>query len=194
MDPLPSILNRRRFLATSAKAGLVLGAPGVLRASTANAPSDTLNVAMVGFGRQGLILFESMQNIPGIRVQAACDIWDHRRNVGRMRVSRRQNGELPNAYIDLDDMLAKETSLDAAIIATPDFWHAPHAIRCMEAGLHVYCESMMAHTIESARDIVRASERTAKLCQIGHQHRILCQISSISEMCSAVSSPIDLQR
>ncbi len=55
--------------------------------------------------------------------------------------------------------------------ATPDFWHAPHAIRCMEAGLHVYCESMMAHTIEAARDIVRASERTGKLCQIGYQHR-----------------------
>lgn len=171
MDSLPSILNRRRFLSTSAKAGLVLGAPGVLRASTANAPSETLNVAMLGFGKQGLVLFESMRNIPGIRVQAVCDIWDYRRMLARRRVKVSQNGELPNAYIDLDDMLAKEQGLDAVIIATPDFWHAPHAIRCMEAGLHVYCESMMAHTIDAAREIVRTSERTGKLCQIGHQHR-----------------------
>lgn len=56
MESLPSILNRRRFLATSAKAGFLLGAPGILCASTVNAPSERLNVAMVGFGRQGLIL------------------------------------------------------------------------------------------------------------------------------------------
>lgn len=171
MDPLPSILNRRRFLATSAKAGLVLGAPGLLRASSTKAPSDTLNVAMVGFGRQGVMLHESMRNIPGIRVQAVCDIWEYSRKRGQMRVRNGQNGKIPNAYTDLDDMLANETGLDAAIIATPDFWHAPHAIRCMEAGLHVYCESMMAHTVDAARDIVRTSERTGKLCQIGHQHR-----------------------
>jgi len=171
MDSLPSILNRRRFLSTSAKAGLVLGAPGVLRTFAANAPSETLNVAMLGFGRWGLLLFENMQNLSGVRVQAICDIWEHSQMRGLARVSRRQGGERPNAYIDLDDMLEKENGLDAVIIATPDFWHAPHAIRCMDAGLHVYCESMMAHTIAAAREIVRASERTGKLCQIGHQHR-----------------------
>ena len=170
MDTLPTHHNRRRFLATSAKAGLVLGVPGVLRASTANAPSDTLNVVMVGFGRWGRHLFDQFQNIPGIHVQAVCDIWEHSRMVGKGR-ARQRHGVMPNAYADLDEMLEKESGLDVAIIATPDFWHAPHAVRCMEAGLHVYCESMMAHTIDGARDIVRASERTGMLCQIGHQHR-----------------------
>jgi predicted dehydrogenase len=170
MDSLPSTLNRRRFLVTSAKAGMVLGAPGVLRASTANAPSETLNVAMVGFGRQGLTLFENMRNIPGMRIQAICDISRFNKVRGQKRV-RVYQGDTPNAYTDLDEMLVKEKELDAAIIATPDFWHAPHATRCMEAGLHVYCESMMAHTLDAAREIVRTSERTGKLCQIGHQHR-----------------------
>jgi predicted dehydrogenase len=41
----------------------------------------------------------------------------------------------------------------------------------LEAGLHVYCEKMMAHTIEAAREMVKAMERTGKLCQIGHQRR-----------------------
>jgi predicted dehydrogenase len=170
MDALPSISSRRRFLATTAQAGLILGAPGVLRASNAAKPSDTLDVAIVGFGKWGLVLNENMQNIPGIRVRAVCDIWHWSRARGTKRIHL-QTGVKPNVYADLDEMLEKEKGLDAAIIATPDFWHAPHAVRCMEAGLHVYCESMMAHTLDAARDIVRASKRTGMLCQIGHQHR-----------------------
>jgi predicted dehydrogenase len=171
MDSTPAKLNRRGFLTKSAKAGLVLGAPGVLRASVAAAPSDTINVAMVGSGRWGNWIHDHMRNIPGIRIQAVCDIWDYQRKKAQVLISRYQNGERPNTYVDLEEMLGKESGLDAAIVATPDFWHAPHAIRCMEAGLHVYCESMMAHTLDAAREIVRASERTGKLCQIGHQHR-----------------------
>jgi predicted dehydrogenase len=81
------------------------------------------------------------------------------------------NASSTTFYTDIDEMLAKEKGLDAAIVATPDFWHSPHTVKCLEAGLHVYCEKMMAHTIEAARDMVHAMEKTGKLCQIGHQRR-----------------------
>ncbi|MFU8894627.1 MAG: Gfo/Idh/MocA family protein [Luteolibacter sp.] len=166
---IPSVLTRRDFLTRSAAAGMVLGAPGILHAQS-KTPSDTLNVAMIGFGKQGLVLFEAMQNIPGIRVTAVCDISNWQLGIGAKRVSERYK-ERPARYSDIDDMLAKEKNLDCAIVATPDFWHAPHTIKCLEAGLHVYCEKMMAHTIDAARDMVHAMERTGKLCQIGHQRR-----------------------
>ena len=63
-------------------------------------------------------------------------------------------------------MLDKE-DLDAVFVATPDFWHAPHTVMALEAGCHVYCEKMMSNTIEGARSIVAAMDRTGKLCQIG---------------------------
>ena len=170
MKSIPSLQSRRGFLSTTAKAGLLLGVPGILNAASGSAPSSRLNVAMVGFGRWGRNLFGNLRNIPGIHVQAVCDIWDRARAVGQGR-SRQVYGMLPNGYGDIDEMLEHEIGLDAAIIATPDFWHAPHAVRCMEAGLHVYCESVMAETIDAAREIVRASDRTGMLCQIGHQHR-----------------------
>lgn len=166
---LPSVITRRDFIARSAAAGMVLGAPAILHAKS-KTPSDTLNIAIVGFGKQGEVLFESMANIPGIRVQAICDIWDNRRQVGVKRTRDRQK-EMPNAYVDIDDMLAKETGLDCAIVATPDFWHSPHTVKCLDAGLHVYCEKMMSHTIDEARKMVHAMERSGKLCQIGHQRR-----------------------
>jgi predicted dehydrogenase len=41
----------------------------------------------------------------------------------------------------------------------------------LEAGCHVYCEKMMSDTLDGARSMVHAMDRTGKLCQIGHQRR-----------------------
>jgi predicted dehydrogenase len=177
MNPEPSatFLSRRDFLSKSvagAGAGLVLGAPSILRAANKQgAPGgDRINVALVGFGKQGEVLFNCLKNIPGLHFQAVCDIWDNSLQKGVGQVNAHQ-GSRPNRYKDIDELLATEKGLDAAVIATPDFWHSPHTVKCLEAGLHVYCEKMMAHTIDAAREMVRAMERTGKLCQIGHQRR-----------------------
>ncbi len=173
MNPQPLSLSRRDFLAKSAAiagAGLVLGAPSILRASAGTNASDKLHVAIVGFGKQGRVLFEAMSNIPGLHFQAVCDIWDYNRNGGMAKV-RALQGELPKGYSDIDEMLASEKGLDAVVVATPDFWHSPHTVKCLEAGLNVYCEKMMSNTLDGARAMVRAMQKSGKLCQIGHQRR-----------------------
>ena len=76
-----------------------------------------------------------------------------------------------NAYVDYKEMLDKEKDLDAVLVATPDFWHAEHAVACLKAGLHVYCEKEMSNTLEGARKMVEAAKETGKLLQIGHQRR-----------------------
>lgn len=170
----PSNLTRRSFLSKSlagAGAGLVLGAPSLLRAANQTTGSDAIHVALVGFGKQGEVLFNCLKNIPGLRFQAVCDISKNRVNAFRSASRGMASAEGAKFYTDIDDMLSKEQGLDAAIVATPDFWHSPHTVKCLEAGLHVYCEKMMAHTIEAAREMVKAAERTGKLCQIGHQRR-----------------------
>jgi len=175
METTPSTviaIPRRDFIQRTAAgvgAGMVLGAPGILRAGD-NAPSRKLNIALVGMGKQGRVLFEAMMNVPGLHFQAVCDISDYNRKYGMGKV-RALQGELPKGYVDIDEMLATEKGLDAAIVATPDFWHSPHTVKCLEAGLNVYCEKMMSNTIEGARAMVVAAEKTGKLCQIGHQRR-----------------------
>jgi predicted dehydrogenase len=173
MNPPPSLITRRNFLgktAAGAGAGLVLGAPHILRAADSTPASNKINIALVGMGKQGRVLFEAMSNIPGLHFQAVCDIWDYNLKGGMAKV-RALQGEAPKGYADIDEMLASEKGLDAVIVATPDFWHSPHTVKCLEAGLHVYCEKMMSNTIEGARAIVRAAEKSGKLCQIGHQRR-----------------------
>ena len=169
MSQIPSRISRRSFLAKSVGAGLVLGAPSILGAAS-KGPSDTLKVGIIGFGKQGRVLFEAMSNIPGLHFQAVCDIWEYNRKGGMGKV-RALQGHLPNGYVDAEEMLTKEKGLDAVIVATPDFWHSRHTVMCLEAGVNVYCEKMMSNTIEDARAMVRAAERTSRLCQIGHQRR-----------------------
>jgi predicted dehydrogenase len=162
-------ITRRAFLAKSIGAGLVLGAPSLMGIPLKD-PSDKVHVAILGFGKQGRVLFEAMANIPGLHFQAVCDIWEYNRKGGMGKV-RALQGHLPNGYVDAAEMLEKEKGLDAVIVATPDFWHSRHTVMCLEAGLHVYCEKMMSHTIDGARAMVRAAEASGKLCQIGHQRR-----------------------
>ena len=165
-------MSRRSFLTKSAvgASGLILGAPSILSAAAKNAPSDTLNIALLGAGKQGDVLFEAMKNLPGLNYQAVCDI-NSRRLKGRLNAISRIFGNEANGYERFEDLIEKEKGLDVIVIATPDFWHAPHTIACLESGLNVYCEKMMSNTIEGARSMVRAVDKSGKLCQIGHQRR-----------------------
>lgn len=162
-----SAMTRRRFIQTTA----VTGAAALVQPVWANLnPSETINVAFVGVGRQGKILLNHLLEIPGIRIQCVCDIWSYGQKLGRGLVARQNNPEV-NVYEDYREMLAQEQDLDAAIIATPDFVHAPMTNACLEAGLHVYCEKEMANTLEAAASMVRTAKKTGKLLQIGHQRR-----------------------
>ena len=165
-------VTRRQFLKGSsvAGAGLILGAPSILSAEAKKAPSDALRVGFIGCGKQHEVLFDAMKNIPGLHYQAVCDIMRDRvgPSFGRIRSAFGYN---PNRYLDAEQMLSKEKDLDAVVVASPDFWHEPHTVMALEAGCHVYCEKMMSNTIEGARNMVRAAEKSGKLCQIGHQRR-----------------------
>jgi len=172
----PSI-TRREFLGTTAAAGA-----GLLLSSCSNdnAPApvvkksalNAINVGLIGYGAEGAVLSDSLMNIMNtgdIKVVALCDIWDYARKKGKN--TYKANGFELNDYENYEDLLAKEKDLQAVIVATPDFWHAPITNACLNAGLHVYCEKMMSNTVDGARSMVQTMRQTGKLLQIGHQRR-----------------------
>jgi predicted dehydrogenase len=176
--PVKSLINRREFLGATAAAGagLLLTScsqeetpkPAAAKSSGLNA----INVGLCGYGMEGAVLSESLMNIMNtgdIKVVALCDIWDYARNKGKN--TYKANGFELNAYETYEDMLAGEKDLQAVIVATPDFWHAPITNACLKAGLHVYCEKMMSNTLDGARSMVQTMRQTGKLLQIGHQRR-----------------------
>ena len=190
-------LTRRKFIAAStlAGAGLVL-APRSLNATNANVPSNrpsanAINIGIVGAGAQGVVLLSSLKGIAEggqipFRLKAVSDIWPVARNAAVRR--ERANGVKRSAetdektslnayysdvegYSTIEEMLEKQKDLDAIFVATPDHWHAPNTITALKAGKHVYCEKMMARTVDEARAMVRTAKETGKLLQIGHQRR-----------------------
>jgi len=138
--------------------------------ATAAKDVQTLNIALIGAGAQGQVLTDAMLRIPGLRFRAVCDIWTEY-NQKRVVNQLKKFGHAPNAYEDYRELLDKEKELDAVVIATPDFWHSQHAVDCLKAGKHVYCEKEMSNTLEGARAMVLAQRETGKLLQIGHQRR-----------------------
>ena len=143
--------------------------PMVLGQAGGKKPGD-VNIGLLGCGAQGQVLMNACLKMPGIRFKAVCDIWTAYNQRRVSRLLKRYRHEV-NTYVDYEEMLDKEKDLDAVIIATPDFWHSPHAVACMEAGLHVYCEKEMSNTLEGAKKMLEASKKTGKLLQIGHQRR-----------------------
>ena len=136
------------------------------------APSglSEINVALLGAGAQGQVLLDAMMRIPGLRFRAVCDIWKEYNQKRAVNTLRKFKFEV-NGYEDYREMLDKEKDVDAVVIATPDFWHAPHTVDCLKAGKHVYCEKEMSNTLDGARSMVLAARETGKLLQIGHQRR-----------------------
>lgn len=164
-------IDRRSFLHSAAGVGAGLAFSPIAAGQKRNSKKlDDINVALLGAGEQGRILMNICLKIPGIRFKAVCDIWTKYNQKRASRWLRKYRHE-HNTYVDYKEMLDKEKDLDAVIIATPDFWHAEHTVACLKAGLHVYCETAMSNTIEGARKMVEAAQRTGKLLQIGCQRR-----------------------
>ena len=166
--PATAELSRRDFLTTGLKLGAaVLVAPYVARAATGG--QDALNVGLIGCGEQGRVLLNAALKIPNIRFRAVCDIWGYNRTYGERLLKKFGHDVQP--FEDYREMLSAVPDLDAVIVATPDFMHAEHTNACLKAGKHVYCEKLMANTVENARSMVLTARQTGKLLQIGHQRR-----------------------
>ncbi|MBT7301294.1 MAG: Gfo/Idh/MocA family oxidoreductase, partial [Victivallales bacterium] len=159
-------LNRRDFIRSAAVtgAGALLSRSLAAQEAAAGA-KDEITVALIGIGNQGKKLLEYGYKIPGVRFVAVCDIWkqqNQRRGKNYLKAQMKRDKKPQDqidglgTYTDYREMLEKEKDLDAVIVATPDFSHAEHAITCLEAGKHVYCEKEMAQSLESCRKMVEA--------------------------------------
>ena len=59
--------------------------------------------------------------------------------------------------------------VDAVVVATADHSHAPASIRAIRAGMHVYCEKPLTHTVDEARVLTQAAAQCGVATQLGTQ-------------------------
>lgn len=173
--------SRRQFVADSAKLAMgaaivprhVLGGPGY------QAPSDTLNIAIVGVGGQGT---GDALELGSERITAVCDpdfgIVDRRviEHLTDQDGEPREEGYRwqeqyrdARRYTDFRRLLERERDIDAVVIATPDHLHAPIAKAAMEEGKHVYVEKPLTYTVHESRVLARVARETGVVTQMGNQ-------------------------
>ena len=139
-------MKRRQFLATAAfagAAGLILPRAKLFGA---DAPSNKLNIALLGTWGRGEAHFGG---ISSENVVALCDVDENHLAFAAKR--------FPNAkhYVDWRECL-EQKDIEAVVCCTTDHTHAFVANWAMNRGLHIYCEKPLANSVEEAR-LVRAT-------------------------------------
>jgi predicted dehydrogenase len=73
-------------------------------------------------------------------------------------------------FTDLSTAL-RDARPDVVSCATKEAEHEQVTVAALEAGAHVYCEKMMAHTIASAQRMVKAAESADRSLMVGYNYR-----------------------
>ena len=181
-------LTRRQFTQSVAAAAAVTVLPRyVLGGPKFVAPSETVNIAIIGCGGQGRTNARALFNQKDARIIAIADPREqadygrfyYKGEAGRLPVKAEATKRYTkdNAsyqcrdYRDFRQMLDKEKAIDAILCATPDHWHAFVTLTAMRRGKHVYCEKPLTHNIYEARMIAKAAAETGVATQMGNQGR-----------------------
>ena len=176
-------LTRRKFVVGSTGAALsaMIVPRHAIGGTGYRAPSDRVNVAVVGCGGRGSGDATELV-VGGQNIVALADV--DFAYVDRAVASRtRGNDGQPNQnaiklqeayrkakrYADFRKMLETQKDIDAVLVATPDHTHAVIAKTAMELGKHVYVEKPMAWSVHEARLLRETAARTKVITQMGNQ-------------------------
>jgi len=152
-------MKRRTFLVAAA------AAPVILPRNVFGA-NNKLNIAFIGMGGQIQGHIKNTLQL-GHNVVAFCDV-DPNQITNSQNRHKAKAGSV-KAYADYRELLEKERTIDAVVIATPDHWHAPICTAAMKAGRHVYCEKPLTHTIAESRALRELSRTSKVVTQTGNQ-------------------------
>ena len=133
-----------------------------------------LQIAQVGCGGMGLRhlygQLESKRVFGTFDYVAVCDL-----NASAAEhvaaEAERGLGKRPHVYTDFDEMLDKETGLDAVDIVTDAGLHHVLALKAFNAGVHVAVEKPLALTVRAGLKMIEAAERAGKVLSVSENYR-----------------------
>ncbi|MDX9726477.1 MAG: Gfo/Idh/MocA family oxidoreductase [Bacteroidales bacterium] len=184
-------IRRREFIRNSGIAASgVFALPTIISSAfrEGKAPSDRINVAVIGLGRQTI-----NPNIPqflksdNATVVAVCDVDSWRLENARKQVDDFYTARKGSSYKgcavygDFREVLIRK-DVDAVMIATPDHWHVPMAIEAARAGKHVSLEKPVSTCIEHGRQLVKAIRKYGIVTRNDSEFRPIPQFARAVEI------------
>ncbi len=179
-------LDRRKWLkAASATAAVTIVAPHVLGGPGHIAPSDLIEIGVVGVGGRGLQNARALMALEDVRITAIADPaerWTldnfyYGGVAGRIPAQQEINSHYQKSnsdfqckgFVDFREMLSEMTDMNAVLCGTPDHLHANVSLAAMRAGKHVYCEKPLTLHINEARLVSKLAKETGLATQLGNQ-------------------------
>ena len=123
-----------------------------------------LELAVIGLGAAGRYHCEAAAQVPEIHLAAVVE--------SDLAVGRKIGEQYGAAVFASCRDLLRSGLCQAATIATPHLSHAPLAVECLRAGVHVLTEKPMAATVGEAQKMLAAARRSGAKLGVIFQHRM----------------------
>jgi hypothetical protein len=157
-------ITRRSFLERTGAvaAGLTILPGSVVSGLGHKAPSDKLNIAVVGIGGMGNSNLRAVKETENI--VALCDVdWEYSRKVFEANPNAKAYWDFRKMY----DEMGK--SIDAVIVATADHTHCIAASTAMVMGKHAYVQKPLTHSVYESRLLTKLAAKHKVATQMGNQ-------------------------
>jgi predicted dehydrogenase len=165
--------TRRHFLKQSTGTAAVVAAAtavGGVHTFGEEKPA-TLQLAMIGCGG---IMSQHVKGLvkrrESVSIAWLCDVDPRQIDKLATFITRDFQNAPPKPAARFEDVI-EDKRVDACIIATPHHWHAPIALRAMQAGKDVYIEKPISHVYNEGPMIIAAAKKYGRVVQQGSQMR-----------------------
>lgn len=138
--------------------------------------SDPINVGVVGCGYWGPNLIRNFNGLTGCRLKAVCD-----GDRSRLDHMERLYPDV-ETFTEFSALLAKDTGIDAVVIATPVKHHYALAMASLQAGKHTFIEKPMASSVAECEELVELANRNGLILMIGHTFLYSAPVRKIREI------------
>jgi predicted dehydrogenase len=125
--------------------------------------APALRLGFIGLGWIGRKRLDALALLPEVEVTMLAD-----NNAERLDAAHRQH-RTALAVTDLQELLHGD--LDGVVIATPNGHHAEQALRCLSAGLAVFCQKPLATNARDAGRVIDAARTADRLLGVDFCYR-----------------------
>ncbi|MGQ9658304.1 MAG: Gfo/Idh/MocA family protein [Fimbriimonadales bacterium] len=132
---------------------------------------QTVRFGVVGLGSMGLGHCRFLTEVvPETTLTAVCDTHPERAQHG--------GEQFGVPHFTEPEVMFKSGLVDAVLIATPHYGHAPVAISAFQHGLHVLVEKPLCVSVSEGDQMLAAARRAGTKFAIGYQHRFRPEVQA----------------
>ena len=133
---------------------------------------EKIKVALVGAGYIANYHARGLQSIPGVELAAVV--------AGSLQAAQdfAAKYNIVGAFDSIDPVVER-SDIDAVVIATPNKFHAPYAIKFLKNGKDVFMEKPMAMSYEEGLTVKETAEANGRVVMVGHMWRFDTDVNYI---------------